>query len=40
MMYVCVSGVMYVVFSVCRVTRGAEISRVWRSAGGNRPRNL
>ena len=29
MLYVCVSGVMDVVFSVCIVTRGAVGARVW-----------
>ena len=29
MFYVCVRGVMEVVFSVCIVTRGAVGSRVW-----------
>ena len=29
MLYVCVSGVMYVVFSVCMVTHGAAATRVW-----------
>ena len=29
MMYVCVRGVMDVVFSVCIVTRGAIGTRVW-----------
>ena len=29
MMYVCVRGVMDVVFSVCRVTRRAVCARVW-----------
>ena len=29
MLYVCVSNVMYVVFSVCIVTRGAVGVRIW-----------
>ena len=29
MLYVCVRGVMDVVFSVCNVTRGAVGDRVW-----------
>ena len=29
MLYVCVKGVMEVVFSVCNVTRGAVGARVW-----------
>ena len=29
MLYVCVMGVMYVVFSVCVVMRGAVGDRVW-----------
>ena len=29
MLYVCVRGVMYVVFSVCIVTRGAVAARLW-----------
>ena len=29
MLYVCVSGVIDVVFSVCIVTRGAVCARVW-----------
>ena len=28
-MYVCIRDVMYVVFNVCIVTRGAVIVRVW-----------
>ena len=31
MLYVCVSGVMDVVFSACIVTRGAVGARVWGS---------
>ena len=29
MLYVCVTGVMDVVFSICIVTRGAGAARVW-----------
>ena len=29
MLYICVRSVMYVVFSVCIVTRGAVSARVW-----------
>ena len=29
MLYVCVRGVMDVVFSVCIVTRGVVVARVW-----------
>ena len=31
MLYVCVRGVMDVVFSVCMVTRGAAGARVWEA---------
>ena len=30
MLYVCVKGVMDVVFSICIVTRGAVGARVWK----------